>query len=112
MIGCAIGLRKRGSSRSPYALKLAVELPGRIAKTINEQEKATGPDGVMQYWGVGQAFDQSVTIYRLRCLEDIGEGWVKSLEANNAEAKESRIRAILADAGVLKPKVFVFRSQF
>jgi hypothetical protein len=47
----------------------------------------------------GKLLINQLSIYPLRRLQDIGEGWVKSLEANNAEAKESRIRAILADAG-------------
>jgi hypothetical protein len=46
----------------PYALRLAVELPGYVAKAINEQEKAGGPDGVMGFWGLGQGFDQNVII--------------------------------------------------
>jgi hypothetical protein len=38
-------------------------------------------------------------------------GWVESLQKNDAEAKESLIRALLADAGAMKPKVFVFRRH-
>jgi hypothetical protein len=96
----------------PFALRLAAELPGYVAKAINEQEKAGGPDGVMGFWDIGQHSDKSIIIYPLRRLHDIAVHWRKSLERNNCEAQASRIRAILADSGVLKPKVFVFRSQF
>ena len=84
----------------PFALRLAVELPGFVAKAINEQEKAGGPDGVMQYWGISQQFDQSIIIFPLRRLHDIAVHWRKNIERNNCEAQASRIRAILADSGV------------
>jgi hypothetical protein len=87
-------------------------LPGLIARAINEQEKAAGPDGVMAYWGINQNFDQSIIVYPLRRLHDLAVRWRKNLERNNCEAQASRIRAILADSGLLKPKVFVYRSQF
>lgn len=93
----------------PFALRLAVELPGRIAKAINGQEKAAGPDGVMAYWGIAQNFDASVVVHPLRRLHELALGWLASLQKNDAEAKESLIRALLADSGALQPKVFVFR---
>jgi hypothetical protein len=96
----------------PFSLKLAVELPGRIAKAINELEKAGGPDGSMAYWQVSQGFDSSTIINPLRRLHSLAEQWLESLKSNDAEAKESRIRAILADSGVLTPRVPVFRRQY
>jgi hypothetical protein len=96
----------------PYALRLAAELPGFIARAISEQEREAGPDGVCRFWGIGQNFDASIIVYPLRRLHELAESWRESLEKNDSEARESRIRTILADSGVLKPKVFVFRSQF
>jgi hypothetical protein len=96
----------------PFALKLSVELPGLIAKEINKQENEAGPDGIMAFWGIAQNFDPAITVNPLRRLHDLAVSWLASLQSNDADAKESRIRAILADSGVLKPTVFVFRSQF
>jgi hypothetical protein len=96
----------------PFALKLAIELPGRVAKSINELEKVAGPDGSMAYWGIAQNFDQGLIVNPLRRLHSLALSWVQSLQTNDADAKESRIRAILADSGVLKPRVHVYRAQY
>ena len=97
----------------PYALRVAIELPGKVAKSINELEKAAGPAGIMKHYGLAQNADAAPIITNgLRRLHSLAVSWVESLTANNAEAKESRIRAILFDAGVLNPKVAVYRSQF
>jgi hypothetical protein len=51
-----------------------------IAKAINEQEKAAGPDVVMAYWGIAQNFDASVIVNPLRRLHDLAANWLASLE--------------------------------
>jgi len=94
----------------PYALRLAAELPGRIAQAIHEIEAEGGPPGPMQFWGIGQGFDAAVILHPLHRLHELSESWLKALERNNCEARACRIRAILADSGALKPKVFLFRS--
>jgi hypothetical protein len=96
----------------PYALRIAVELPGKVAKSINELLEVAGPDGVMAHYGLAQNGDAVVIINPLRRLHSLAVSWIESLKANDAEAKESRIRAILFDAGVLNPKVAVYRKQF
>ena len=93
----------------PFALKLAAELPGRIAQAINEIEAEDGVTGAMQFWRIGQAVDASVILHPLHRLHELAVGWRESLEKNDAEAQESLIRALLADSGALQPKVFVFR---
>jgi hypothetical protein len=96
----------------PFALRLAVELPGFIAKAIKEVEAVGGPTGTMQFWGIGQASDVTVVTYPLHRLHEIAKTWRGHLQANTCEAQACRIRAILVDSGALKPKVFVYRSQF
>ena len=78
---------------------------------FNEIER-DGIAGPMKFWGVGQNVDATVILHPLRRLHDISRSWVKHLERNTCEARHSRVRAILADSGALKPKVHVFRSQF
>ena len=67
------------------------------------------PDGVMADWGIAQSGDPSVVIYPLRKLYDLSLGWLASLQKNDDDARECRIRLTLADANVLKPKLFLFR---
>jgi hypothetical protein len=96
----------------PYALKLARELPGRVAMAINEIEQ-DGVSGSTKFWGVGQQnLDNNFILFPLRRLHDIARSWLQSLERNTSEARDSRVRAILFDAGVLKQKAFIFRSQW
>jgi hypothetical protein len=90
----------------PYALRVAMELPGKLAKSINEIESITDAEGSM--YGI----NASVIINPLLRLHSLAVSWVESLKSNDDDAKESRIRAILADSGVLEPKVPVFRRQF
>jgi len=96
----------------PFALRLACELPGFIAKAIKEVEAVGGPTGTMQFWGIGQASDVTIVTYPLHRLHEIAKMWRDHLQANTCEAQSCRIRAILVDSGVLQPKVFVYRSQF
>jgi hypothetical protein len=54
----------------PFALRLAVELPGRVAVAINQQEKTAGPDGVMAFWGIGQNFESArIALMRASCAK-------------------------------------------
>jgi hypothetical protein len=70
---------------------------------------AGGPTGIMQFWGVGQELDAAIILNPLRRLHELSLGWLESLQKNDAEAQECRIRVMLADSGALKPKVFLFR---
>jgi hypothetical protein len=93
----------------PFALKLCLELPGRVAKAISEIESAGGVSGEMRFWNIGQALDASIILNPLRRLHELSLTWLESLQRNDDEARECRIRVLLADSGVLKPRVYLFR---